>query len=233
MADGSSRLDAGGVSETVASDDIGGQKYQRVKLNIGADGAAVDVQPPADAQASSTIVPSGTLIYNAAGAVWNVQRVAVDSMPLNSQAGLSPVLFNETTYDRQRGNTQGTLLASAARTVQTTTALQTNYNARGVVLGVRVSAKAAATTLTIDGSSNDPISGTASFFFTHSGFAAAANSTLYLVVYPGVINADLTTTGFQTTNKGFSIPLPRTWAVTVSPSDANSVTYSLSYSLIV
>jgi hypothetical protein len=48
MADGSSRLDASGVSETIASDDIGGQKYQRVKLNVGADNTAVDVAPQGD-----------------------------------------------------------------------------------------------------------------------------------------------------------------------------------------
>ena len=37
------------------------------------------------------------------------------------QTVAEPVYFNESTFDRVRGNTQGTLLASAARTVTTGT----------------------------------------------------------------------------------------------------------------
>lgn len=38
-------LNAGTGGDTIASDDIGGVKYQRVKLGIGADGAASDAIP--------------------------------------------------------------------------------------------------------------------------------------------------------------------------------------------
>ena len=41
-------LNAGAGGDTVASDDIGGVKHQRVKLSVGADGTAVDAIPVVD-----------------------------------------------------------------------------------------------------------------------------------------------------------------------------------------
>jgi hypothetical protein len=103
VADNSSRLDALGASETIASDDISGVKYQRVKLTVGADGTAADVLPPADALAGSGMVAAGAMVYN--GSTW----------------------------DRARSNLDSILLASAARTVTTGPGTQTNYNHRGAI----------------------------------------------------------------------------------------------------
>lgn len=75
MADNSLRTPGSG--ESIASDDIGGVKHQRVKLEIGADGAAVDVQPPdADAQASASILPAGGLLWNPDALTWARARSA-------------------------------------------------------------------------------------------------------------------------------------------------------------
>src|SRR4051812_21405518 len=108
MADNSLRTP--GAGETIASDDIAGVKYQRVKLTVGPDGTAVDVLIPADAMTAA-----------------NAGIVAA-----------APELFNETTFDRQRGNTEVTLLASAARTTSTGTPTQTNWNARGAIVNLNI-----------------------------------------------------------------------------------------------
>lgn len=108
MADNSLRTP--GAGETIASDDIGGVKYQRVKLTIGADGVATDVGSPADALSVGQILPAGAMFYNGAAA------------------------------DMARANTEQTLLASAPRTATTDTATVTNHNARGAILYLYASA---------------------------------------------------------------------------------------------
>ena len=40
-------LNPGTGGDVIATDDIAGVKYQRVKINYGADGAATDVSPTA------------------------------------------------------------------------------------------------------------------------------------------------------------------------------------------
>lgn len=45
-----------GTGESIASDDIGGVKYQRVKISVGADGAAADLAPGQAAMAASVPV---------------------------------------------------------------------------------------------------------------------------------------------------------------------------------
>lgn len=42
-----------GTGESIASDDIGGVKYQRVKISVGADGAAADLAPGQATMANS------------------------------------------------------------------------------------------------------------------------------------------------------------------------------------
>lgn len=207
MADNSTRLDASSSLETIASDDIGGAKYQRVKLTAGPDGTASDLLAANQTADGST---TGLL-------------------------GVHPYLFNEATLDRQRGNTQGTLLASAARTAQVSTSVQTNYNARGVVIVAHVTAKAAATTLGFLFGVVDPISATLGYIGGNnvSAWPAAVNNTLTWIIYPGVLNSDVLTTGFQSQNAAASLLAPRSWAITVVPSDANSVTYSVAYFLVV
>jgi len=65
-------LNAGAGGATLASDDIGGVQYQRVKLEIGADGAAADVHtgnplPVSDAGGSLTV--DGTVAVSGSVAV--------------------------------------------------------------------------------------------------------------------------------------------------------------------
>lgn len=176
-----------GTGATIAADDVGGILHQRIKLGLGADGAAADLQgPDADGLAASRNLPAGGMRWN--GASW----------------------------DRERGNLEGTLLASAARTVSTASALQTNYNHRGVILELTVTSAG---------------TGTVSVFIlsgTGAALAAYAGTTVTTtyVWYPGVIAADVTAVA----KAGV---LPRSWHGSINKSDGSSWTCSLTYALIV
>lgn len=131
-------------------------------------------------------------------------------------------LSNGTTWDRQRGNIDGTLLASAARTATTSSPVQTNHNARGVVVFLDVTTIGTGN-ITLNVSGVDPISGKQ----TGLGLAAAAVTATGIygyAIYPGI------TTGF---NARASAILPRSFVASVTHSDGSSWTYSLGYSLIV
>lgn len=226
MADNSTRLDGGGVLETLASDDIGGVKYQRVKIAIGADGAAVDVEPPdADAKAASKVMPSGLVYCHSDGTWYRARGAGAGDGLTPAQVGLTALgLFNESTVDRQRGNTQGSLLASAARTAVTNSALQTNYNARGVMVILNVTAASGSGGLQV------VIVGQPA----GSGYALNATPTpvtttgLFVYeLYPGIGAAS---GGVTQRTSG---TLPRTWFVQVQVGNATSYTYQLDYALIV
>jgi len=117
-----------------------------------------------------------------------------------------PHLYNETKWDRQRGNTEVTVLASAARTATGASAAQTNHNARGALLYIRVTAVSGTSpTLRIDPQSKDPISA------THNSLTLSPNITAtgsyQLACYPGAADTD----GVIYNSTG--LPLPRTWRV--------------------
>ena len=191
MSDGVSVTAGSGT--TVATDDIGGVHYQRNKLVIGADGTAVDVQPPdADGKGATSIV-------------------SVEGM-----------LYNGSTFDRQRGNTEGTLLASAARTATTGSATQTNHNAKGVICTINVTV-AGTGNLTLTVFAIDPVAGPWSQLVASGAISTATYQTI--VAYPGAVTSGGVTAA--------SLPLPRTWFARVAHTDASSWTYSVSFSTIV
>jgi hypothetical protein len=126
-----------------------------------------------------------------------------------------------TTWDRWRNNTEGTLLASAARTANGLSPNQTNYNARGVILHFNCTAAGATGGITLLFGYIDPVSGTryeitGPKLTTTTGFRT-------MVIYPSA------TTG-ATNNINFAVP--RAWFAIVRPDDGASYTYSVGYSLI-
>ena len=63
-------LNAGSGGDTVAADDIGGVKYQRVKLSLGADGSATDTLGGAGAAAAGVqrvVLATDTTVPNVTG----------------------------------------------------------------------------------------------------------------------------------------------------------------------
>lgn len=132
-------------------------------------------------------------------------------------------LYNESTLDRQRNNTETTLLASAARTATTSSADQTNHNARGVLVTLDVTAVTDTPSITLVVQAK--MGNNYEALLTASA-AVTATGTHSYIVYPGVGAAS----GDVTQVAGF--PLPRTWRVTLTHGDSDSITYSVESSLI-
>lgn len=131
------------------------------------------------------------------------------------------MLFNGTNYDRPRSNDKTTLLTSAARTVATSANL-TLYNNCAVLLVVDVTARAAATTLTpslVMGQTGYVANKT---IWTAAAAINSASGTFMYVFWPMPTIAS--PTGFT---EVINTPLFRELQVTITPNDANSVTYSV------
>ena len=136
-------------------------------------------------------------------------------------------LFNGTSWDRHRNNAEATVLASAARVATTNSADFTNYDARGVMLHLNITANpGAAETLTVQLQMKDPVSGT---YRNVTAFPATATSnTDYIyTVYPGA-----TETAAVAQFEVQGVPVPRTWRIAVTHSAAGSWTYSVGASYI-
>lgn len=129
--------------------------------------------------------------------------------------------FNGTTWDRWRNNTEGVLLASASRSSAPTTSIQTNYNHRGVVVFLDVTAASGTGGLAIEIHGVDPV----------TGKAIKLNSNMTLITATGVYEAILYP-GMSHSSGDANVPLPRKWQVKIYHGDGSSYTYSVGHSLI-
>lgn len=130
--------------------------------------------------------------------------------------------YNETEWDRARGNVSREIWPSAARTATPTKADQINYNARGVVVVIDVTAAADTPSIVVTIQGLDPVSG--QYYTLLASAAITGISTVVLRVYPGLTAAaNLVANGI----------LPRNWAIDVVHADGDSITYSVSADLIV
>ncbi len=127
-----------------------------------------------------------------------------------------PMHYNGTTWDRQRGNVAVTLLASAARTATVSSADQVNYNGRGVKVYINVTASADTPSVVFAIEEKDPVSGTYTAILTAAAMTGTAVK--QLTAYPGVT---------AVANLVIDLPLARTWRVTATHADADSITYSV------
>lgn len=195
MADDSLRTP--GAGESIRTIDIGGKKHQVALLETHKAGPlAYLVEPPdGDGKALTTGIPAHGMLYNGA------------------------------TADRERGNTEGTLLASAARTAGVVTANVTNHNACGVHVALRVTVASGTGGLQVLIQGYDALSATA---YTLNAFPTAITATgIYTYeLYPGI--GAVTGSVVQRT----SATLPRTWLCQMLAGDASSYTYSLGYALV-
>lgn len=181
----------------------------------------------ADALAATGLLGTGNLGYN--GSTWDRIRTATaDALAATGLLAAAGLRWNGASWDRERGNLEGTLLASAARTATTTGSAQTNYNARGAMLILNVSAASGTGGLTVTFLATDPVSG-AQFLLNANPTAVTGTGTYVYELYPGASTAGPTGAVAQRT-AGI---LPRTWTVKVFHGDASSYTYSVGYELIV
>lgn len=143
--------------------------------------------------------------------------LAPASMPRALWAIIGALEFDGTNYNRRRNNNEVTVYSSAARTATPTATDLTNYNHRGVVVVIDVTAitDTPSVTFTIEGKST-----LGSDYYTILASAAITGTGVTVLrVYPG-----LTAVANQTAND----IIPRLWRVTPVHADADSITYSVS-----
>lgn len=145
-------------------------------------------------------------------------------MTLNRILRIVPSLHDGTTEgaDSMRGNIEGTLLVSAARTATVPSSDQVNRNARGVRVRINVSSVTDTPSITVAIEEKDSISGNYVAILTSAAITTTGQKTT-LVVYPGIA---------AVANVKADDPLPRTWRVNVTHGDADSITYSIDYAYI-
>ena len=145
------------------------------------------------------------------------------------QLATSPLLFDGSTWNRQRNNAAATGLASAARTASTQSADQTNYNGRGAQIMLDVTGTPNNTeTLQLTVEVKDSVSGK---YFQIAPFTALTASVLgaspTTETYVYTVYPDSTETIAVAKHEVQSLPLGRTWRVNVLHSAAGSWTYSV------
>jgi hypothetical protein len=136
-------------------------------------------------------------------------------------------LFNGTSWDRQRGNVETTLLASAARTATTNSADQVNYNHRGLILFVDVTARAGTTTLTPSLQVKEPVGSNYITVWTAAAAINSADTTIAYLFYPSGL-----TDAANLYTEAVDLVLSRTWRLVMTHSDGSSITYSASCAMI-
>ncbi len=189
-------------------DDIANPEKTRNKPLICTENGILYVALGSDSGASSFITPESDNRSNS-----DLEGFAV------SNAGH---LFNGSGWDRERANTTETILASAARTTTTNSADFTNYNARGAHFFIDVTAVTATPSITVNIQGKDPVSGT--YYNLLTSVAITTVSTAVLKLYPGI---------GAVANAAAADILPRTYRVSVTHADADSITYSVGASLVV
>lgn len=132
------------------------------------------------------------------------------------------LLFNGSTWDRQRGNLDNVSLISASAATATQNGTdQTNYNHRGVIVVYDATAVTGSGSFTIAIQGKDPVSG--KYYALLTGTARSTTGTDVLTVYPGITAA---------ANTAASMVLPRTWRVVATYNSGTNQTFTVSAALI-
>lgn len=172
-------------------------------------------------------------LYDAVNNPLKVAYQLGDSDNGGNALAIDGYVFNGSSWDRVRNNTQGVLLASAARTATATSPTQTNHNAKGVQVSLKITTASATGSLqiNIEGFGNGN---------TNNGYWVAQSpniaggtgieGTYTFELYPGVTSSGtFSKNGIPAKQNG---TLPRTWGVSIYTGDSSSWTYELDYALI-
>jgi hypothetical protein len=190
----------------------------------GSDGAAnMKLTGSNVEQATGQSLPSKAVLMGAANGA-NMQNLLVQS---GSYPNLRMALYSDS--EPWRNNTEGTLLASAARTASATSPQQTNHNAKGVIVFLDVTAVSGTGGLTVIIHGTDPTSGKQIDLLISNSITTLGRYAFEL--YPGSSTGG--TAGNAKVNTRVAGSLPRKWDVLIYNSDGTSYTYSTGYSLIV
>ena len=149
--------------------------------------------------------------------------------PTTPLIGACMMAWNGSTWDRINGTQEGTLLASAARTANASSANQTNHGIKGVIAYLNVTVASGTGGLGLRFQTFDPVSGSG------INLNAAPTNITATGVYAYEIRPGATTAGAAGTGnvqQRTSSAIPHTWRVTVTHADASSYTYSVGYALL-
>jgi len=134
-----------------------------------------------------------------------------------------PSLFNEISWDRKRNNVELTILASATRTSTTNSADQVNYNHRGMILYLDITARTVGVSplINLKIQVKDPTSGKYTNIYESGNFDPTTVLRKWLI-YPAVSDAGAKFHGYN------DVPLPRKWRISVEfVQDVTDLTFSV------
>jgi len=212
---------ANSVPVAIASD------QDKLGVNLYAQNAAPGdaiLKAPASGANLGTVGPLAVTAYYWSPSVnnWVHQRAARDlgdNYGGDNMASFASHLYNATaasvSYDKFRNNHSMAVLGSAARTAAVQSADLVNHNAGAILVTIDITAVAVATTLTVTIKYKN-LSGKYVTLLTSAALAGVG-------VYSLQVGRGLP----DTTNLSANKVIPRNWRVEVTPSDANSVTYSI------
>jgi len=138
---------------------------------------------------------------------------------MNNQ--LQSMLYNFLKVNQPLDSASGTALASAARTATVSTSDITNYGGHGLLVFFDSTASAATPSIVMTIEGKDPASG--KYYTILASAAITGTATNVYRVDP------LLTAATNTIAKDL---LPRTFRITMTHSDADSITYSVGYSIV-
>lgn len=148
-----------------------------------------------------------------------------ESRPSTTTEVVPMVIDDLGQFDRQHAveNVEGLALPLMARTATSYSADLPNFNARGVLVTVNVTAVGATGGLALRIWGKDPLGG-ASGRLNAAPANITAIGTYQYVLYPGASGGAVA--------QATPLPLPRTWYLEVTHADATSYTYSVGYSTL-
>jgi hypothetical protein len=162
-------------------------------------------------------------LRSSAGSEPTITSFNSDSMAAQNGFAVQAIMrgFNESSLDRWRNNTEGTLLASAARTATASSPDQPNHNATSVIVYFNVTVASGTGGVQPIIQYKDPVSG--NYVNALVGPSRTTPGMVMLRIAPGLV------AGTNAEN----LPIPRTWRLQVTHADGSSYTYSVGYVLIV
>jgi hypothetical protein len=174
---------------------------------------------------------SSVSVTSATGGILGLTGTASDGMSISTSAlnVAQQMSYNGSNYDRLRNNTSGTITASGAITSSAGSTAQTNYNAKGVIVTLNITAYSGTSpTITLQLQTQDAAGNWVNIPGAATATISAANGSYVLVLYPGI--------AAYSTSPGWAVSgaLPRNWRVysTIGGSGSPSITCSLGYNYI-
>jgi hypothetical protein len=193
-------------------------------------GGIYKVTPPTltDGQQSGlALSPKGylrvSLLADGTTSAPSIASAAASAQPTQSALWVNSQnqAYNGTNWDFNRNNSDlGAIITASSATTTQTSADQTNFNGRGVIMVVNVtSAGTGSITCEIDGKDG----ASSSYPSLLTGAAITTNSTNVYTVYPGAP---------ATANVSANSPVPRTFRAKCTANNANAMTYTVGINVI-